>query len=49
MDGGQFMHFATQLFIGLLIQTRIFHVDGDNTGNYFYKIDLFTRKVAWLA
>src|SRR6266446_1595371 len=46
VNGGEFMHFAPQLFIGLFVESPIFAVDGDNTRNYFDEIHFFRGKIA---
>src|SRR2546421_294492 len=44
---GQFVDFAAQLFVCLLIESPIFDVDGDDTGNDLQEVSLrggkFTR------
>src|SRR5215471_12890548 len=38
VNGSQFMHFASKLFIGLLIESPIFAINGNNTSDDLNKI-----------
>src|SRR5258706_2218299 len=46
VNGGEFMHFAPELFIGLFVESPIFAVDGDDTSNHFDEIHFFGGKIA---
>ncbi len=45
MNGGQFMHFAAQLFVSLFVEPPIFAVDGNDTRNDFDEIHFFGGEV----
>src|SRR5438105_10647022 len=44
VNGGQFVDFAAQLFVCLLIKSPIFDVDGDDTGNDLQEVSLRASK-----
>src|SRR5258707_4952814 len=45
VNGGEFMHFAPELFIGLFVESPIFAVDGDDTSNHFDEIHFFDGEI----
>ena len=44
MNSGQFVDFAPQLFVCLLIESSIFDVDGDDTCNHLQEVSLRVGK-----